>query len=59
MSQTAGERNKIVRAVNNHVARSLYAAHGFTEAGLRRNYYEDGTDALILRSDMAASGTDR
>jgi [ribosomal protein S18]-alanine N-acetyltransferase len=37
-------------AVTNHGARALYVAHGFVEAGLRRRYYSDGTDALILRS---------
>jgi [ribosomal protein S18]-alanine N-acetyltransferase len=41
-------------AVTNAAARALYAAHGFTEAGLRRHYYADGTDALILRSTLVA-----
>jgi ribosomal-protein-alanine N-acetyltransferase len=40
-------------AVTNEAARALYAAHGFTEAGLRRRYYTDGTDALVLRSTLA------
>jgi [ribosomal protein S18]-alanine N-acetyltransferase len=40
-------------AVTNEAARALYAAHGFTEAGLRRHYYTDGTDALILRSTLS------
>jgi ribosomal-protein-alanine N-acetyltransferase len=39
-------------AVTNHAARGLYAAHGFAEVGLRRRYYTDGTDALILRSTL-------
>jgi len=39
-------------AVTNRAARALYAAHGFAEAGTRRNYYSDGTDALILRSTL-------
>jgi len=39
-------------AVGNHAARALYSAHGFIEAGLRRRYYTDGTDALILRSTI-------
>jgi ribosomal-protein-alanine N-acetyltransferase len=43
-------------AVTNHAARALYAAHGFTEAGLRRHYYSDGTDALILRSTLTPPG---
>ena len=45
-------------AVTNHAARGLYSAHGFEEAGLRRRYYSDGTDALILRSTLAAAATD-
>jgi ribosomal-protein-alanine N-acetyltransferase len=45
-------------AVTNHAAQALYAAHGFTGAGLRRRYYTDGTDALILRSTLPA-GTAR
>jgi ribosomal-protein-alanine N-acetyltransferase len=40
-------------AVTNDAGRALYAAHGFTEAGLRRHYYTDGTDALILRSTLS------
>jgi len=41
-------------AVTNDAARSLYAAHGFAEAGLRRRYYWDGTDTLVLRCGLAA-----
>jgi ribosomal-protein-alanine N-acetyltransferase len=40
-------------AVSNDAARALYRAHGFIEAGLRRHYYSDGTDALILRSTLS------
>ena len=40
-------------AVTNDAARAMYAAHGFVEAGLRRHYYTDGTDALILRSTLS------
>jgi ribosomal-protein-alanine N-acetyltransferase len=45
-------------AVTNDAARALYTAHGFTEAGLRRHYYTDGTDALILRSTLSSAATD-
>lgn len=41
-------------AVTNAAARRLYASLGFTEAGRRRHYYADGTDALILRSTLSA-----
>jgi ribosomal-protein-alanine N-acetyltransferase len=42
-------------AVTNDTARSLYAAHGFIEAGLRRRYYWEGTDALVLRCGLPAN----
>jgi ribosomal-protein-alanine N-acetyltransferase len=45
-------------AVTNHAARALYMLHGFTEAGLRRRYYSDGTDALILRCTLTAGIAD-
>jgi ribosomal-protein-alanine N-acetyltransferase len=35
-------------AAQNTAARGLYAALGFTEAGRRPAYYEDGGDALLL-----------
>ena len=46
-------------AVTNDAARSLYAAHGFAEAGLRRRYYSDRTDALVLRCTLPAGATPR
>jgi ribosomal-protein-alanine N-acetyltransferase len=45
-------------AVTNLAARALYTAHGFAEAGLRRRYYWDGTDALILRSTLSSTVPD-
>ena len=36
-------------AEHNAAARGLYAAAGFAEAGRRRRYYPDGSDALVLR----------
>lgn len=34
---------------SNKVARSLYAKYGFTNKGIRRNYYrDDGEDAIIM-----------
>jgi ribosomal-protein-alanine N-acetyltransferase len=35
-------------ASTNTAARALYAAAGYAQAGLRRQYYADGSDALIL-----------
>ena len=39
-------------AVTNHAARRLYDAHGFIDVGLRRHYYSDGSDALVLRAPL-------
>jgi ribosomal-protein-alanine N-acetyltransferase len=36
----------------NGAARALYRGLGFTEAGRRRRYYADGSDALVLRRDL-------
>ena len=32
----------------NAAARALYQSQGFTQAGRRRRYYADGSDALVL-----------
>jgi len=36
-------------AAGNLAARGLYAAAGFAEVGVRRGYYADGGDAVVLR----------
>lgn len=36
-------------AVDNAPAIALYRSLGFTEVGLRRNYYPSGADALLMR----------
>jgi ribosomal-protein-alanine N-acetyltransferase len=36
----------------NTAARALYAGLGFTQVGLRRGYYAQGMDALVLRLDL-------
>lgn len=36
-----------VRA-NNTIAKNLYKKYGFIEEGIRKNYYEDNTDAIIM-----------
>jgi ribosomal-protein-alanine N-acetyltransferase len=41
-------------SVNNAAARALYAGNGFTDAGRRRRYYADGTDALVMRRPFGA-----
>jgi ribosomal-protein-alanine N-acetyltransferase len=40
-------------AESNAAARRLYGALGFAEVGLRRRYYADGGNALVLRRDLA------
>jgi ribosomal-protein-alanine acetyltransferase len=42
-----------VRAANGP-ARRLYARLGFTEAGIRRSYYSDGSDACLYRRALEA-----
>ena len=39
-----------VRA-NNAPARALYQATGWSEVGLRKRYYSDGTDGVVYRFD--------
>jgi ribosomal-protein-alanine N-acetyltransferase len=39
----------------NPAARALYAAAGFEEAGRRRRYYADGSDALVMKRTFMIS----
>ncbi|MFL5283426.1 MAG: GNAT family N-acetyltransferase [Rhodopila sp.] len=39
-------------AVKNTAALSLYHEFGFVQAGFRRRYYSDGSDATVLRLDL-------
>jgi ribosomal-protein-alanine N-acetyltransferase len=39
---------------DNPRARQLYLRHGFTEAGIRRGYYQpSGVDAVVMRKELA------
>ena len=40
-----------VRA-DNSAARALYKKCAFEESGVRRNYYDDGEDAITMRRDL-------
>jgi ribosomal-protein-alanine N-acetyltransferase len=40
-------------SAQNSAARALYGALGATEAGRRRRYYPDGSDALVLRLPLS------
>ena len=42
-------------AKRNDAARGLYASFGFKEVGQRRQYYPDGSDALVLRYDVGTA----
>ncbi|HRD28628.1 MAG TPA: GNAT family N-acetyltransferase, partial [Caulobacter sp.] len=39
-------------SADNAAALALYAAAGFEPAGLRKGYYADGADALVLRRTL-------
>ena len=40
---------------SNVAARALYARCGFEESGRRRDYYDDGEDAILMRRELAQS----
>lgn len=56
-------RERFVRSLtlevrrDNAAARGLYAASGFVEIDVRRRYYADGEDALVMGWDPPAPGT--
>lgn len=39
-------------AYNNHPAISLYQKHGYEWKGIRKKYYPDGTDAIIMEKSL-------
>ena len=39
-------------------ALALYRKFGFAASGVRRHYYADGTDALVMRSSLPIPATD-
>ncbi|WP_122048719.1 ribosomal protein S18-alanine N-acetyltransferase [Asaia bogorensis] len=39
-------------SVRNVAATALYEGQGFVDCGLRRSYYSDGSDALVMRYDL-------
>lgn len=48
LSPQGWERGVLEVRTGNAPARALYASLGFTAAGLRRHYYGDGEDALVM-----------
>jgi ribosomal-protein-alanine N-acetyltransferase len=52
-ARTAGAAGLLLEvASNNAAALALYGRLGFARVGLRRRYYPDGGDALVLRVDL-------
>ncbi|MBS0638747.1 MAG: GNAT family N-acetyltransferase [Acetobacteraceae bacterium] len=50
---TAGVRVVFLEvSTKNTAALALYRGFGFTNAGIRRRYYSDGTDAYVMRLDL-------
>lgn len=45
-------------ATRNAAARALYTALGFRQVGLRRGYYADGDDALVMRLAITPAPAD-
>ena len=45
-------------STQNTAARALYERQGCSRVGLRRGYYGDGTDALVLEKTLPGSGQD-
>ncbi len=43
-------------ATHNGAARALYAGLGFQEVGLRKRYYPNGDDALVMRVALTSPG---
>jgi ribosomal-protein-alanine N-acetyltransferase len=44
-------------SVTNIAARALYTKAGFIQAGRRRQYYSDASDALVLRLDIGPTSS--
>jgi len=42
--------------VSNAAARKFYADHGFVPTYLRKGYYENGEDAIIMESEVEPAG---
>lgn len=51
----AGEADRMLLEVSstNRAALAFYAGHGFTQIDVRRRYYRDGSDALVLRRPLS------
>jgi len=50
--ETGGDSVTLEVRVANHPAIAMYEALGYHRAGLRRAYYHDGEDALVMTKDL-------
>ena len=55
--QAAGARRMFLEVdAGNEPAIRLYRKGGFIDAGLRKGYYRDGADAVVMALDLAPPG---
>lgn len=56
-ARTAGARRMFLEVdAGNEAAIRLYRNGGFVDAGLRKGYYRDGADALVMALELAPPG---
>lgn len=56
-ARAAGARRMFLEVdAGNEPAIRLYRKGGFVDAGLRKGYYRDGTDAVVMALDLARPG---
>jgi len=53
VEQCDADRMLLEVAAGNEAALAFYAAEGFTEIGRRRDYYRDGSDAVVMERRWA------
>src|SRR5699024_10388778 len=53
----AADRMLLEVSEDNAAAVAFYAAHGFHRIDVRRRYYRDGTDALVLQRTLSGTMT--
>lgn len=57
-ARQGGARMFLEVSVDNQPARAFYARRGFAQVGLRRGYYADGADALVLEKTLVPINPD-
>ncbi len=60
LARTDGAHRMLLEvSAGNSGARAFYAAEGFVQIDVRRGYYRDGSDALVLRGDLGTAACGR